>query len=390
MKRSAKTAVSAALCAALAISAASCATSQTYPLTIDGEQIRAGIYIFEQYSAINAAKDKIAEEQPDLDTSADGFSYLNQTVEGKSFTDWVNEKAVEYCRDYIAEKRLFASNGLTLTADQNQSVKDNVNSMWDESNYYAQILYGTNTIGEYFEKLGIGKQSFRDLQEASEMRQTLFDHFYGEGGSLAATAEEINAALESDYMAIAYFSYDLEKGEGAEAYYNKLTSGSSYAQVYTDHMNAYLLEQYNKQVEEAAQAAAEGVEEVTESTETATTPTEPSTIDVPEESTLVRIVKKDSTDPSEDFVKQAAALNPGETKLITTGEGDSAKSYIVKRFAILDYPDLTTSAVTTLRSELKQDEFNDMLDNTGNAYTLTEDGSKNLFKIDTILNYKQK
>ena len=389
MKRTVKTATAALLCAALAAGAASCATSQTYPLTIDGEPIRAGIYIFEQQSAINSAKDKIAEEQPDLDTSADGFSYLNQTVEGKSFTDWVNEKAVEYCRDYIAEKRLFASNGLTLTADQNQSVRDNVNSMWDESNYYAQILYGTNTIGEYFEKLGIGKQSFKDLQEASEMRQTLFDHFYGEGGSLAATAEEINAALESDYMAIAYFSYDLENGEGAEAYYNKISSGSTFAQVYADHTNAYLLEQYNKELEEAAQAAAEGVETETETGES-TTPTEPTKIDVPEETNLIKIVKKNSTDPSEDFIKKAAEINPGETKLITTGEGDSAKSYIVKRFAILDYPDLTTSAVTTLRSELKEDEFNDMLDNTGNAYTLTEDGSKNLFKVESILNYKQK
>ncbi len=389
MKRNAKALIAAMIFAAMTASAASCAAGQTYPLTIDGEQIRAGIYIFEQQAAINAAKDKINEEQPDLAANTEGFSYLNQTVEGKNFKDWVNETAVNYCRDYIAEKRLFASNGLSLTDEQKQHIKEDVNSLWSQDNYYAQLLYGTNTIGEYFESLGISKNSFSDLQEASEMRQTLFDHLYGEGGSLAATADEINAALESDYMAIAYFSYDLEKGDGAQAYYDRITKGESFAEVYAALTNAQLKETYDKQVEEAAQAAAEGVEEETESG-VSTTPTEPATIDVPDENTLIRIVKKASTDPSEDFIKQAAEMAAGDVKLITTGEGDSAKSYIVKRYAILEYPDLTTSAVSALRSDLKQDEFENMLDSTGSTYSLTEDGSKNLYQIETILNYKKK
>ena len=390
MKRTAKTAAAAILVAAAAVSAASCATSQTYPLTIDGEQIRAGIFIFEQQAAINSAKDKVREEQPDLDMNAEGFSYLNTTIEGKSFSDWVNEQAIDYCRDYIAEKRLFASNGLTLTAEQNKSVKDNVNALWDESNYYAQILYGTNTIGEYFESLGISKQSFSVLQEASEMRQALFDHFYGEGGSLAATAEELNAALESDYLAIAYFDYNLTNGDGAQAYADRVISGGdSFPEVYASYSNAYLKEEYDKQVEEAAKAAAEGVEEETEDGVN-TTPTEPATVDVPEENSIIKIVKKDSTDPSEDFIKQAAEMAAGEVKVITAGEGDSAKTYVVKRYAILDYPDLTTSAINALRSDLKEDDFNKMLDDAGKTYTIIEDSSKNLYKIETILNYKKK
>lgn len=388
MKRTVKTATAALLCAALAAGAASCAASQTYPLTIDGEQIRAGIYIFEQQSAINSAKDKITEEQPDLDTSADGFSYLNQTVEGKSFTDWVNEKTVEYCRDYIAEKRLFASNGLSLTAEQNKSVKDNVNALWDESNYYAQILYGTNTVGEYFEKLGIGKQSFKELQEASEMRELLFEHFYGEGGSLAATADEINAVLESDYAAMSYFDYNLTNGDSPEDFIKKLDQGASFQEVYAAHANAYLYEAYQKQLEEAAQAAADGVEEETEAG-VSTTPTEPATVEVPEENSIIKIINKDSTDPSEEFVKQIFEMKPGEYKIITVGEGDEAKTYIAKRYAILEHPDLTTSEVNAIRSDLKDDEFNDMLNSTGAAYTVTEDASKNLYKIETILNYKK-
>ena len=389
MKRNAKTIIAAILFAAAAMSASSCSTSQTYPLTIDGEQIRAGIYIFEQQAAINAAKDKIAEEQPDLDTSGADFDFTKQTVEGKSFTDWVNEKAVEYCVDYIAEKRLFAENGLSLTAEQNKSVKDNVNALWDEENYYAQVLYGTSSVGEYFEKLGVGRQSFRDLQEASEMREVLFDHFYGEGGSLAATADEINAKLESDYAAVAYFSYDLENGDGAQAYYDRIVNGGdSFAAAYADHANRYLREKYDKQVAEAAQAAADGVETETETGES-DLPSEPTTIDVPEEKEIISILKKDATDPAEEVVKQALEMAVGEVRVVTTGEGDSAKSYLVKRYNVLDYPDLTSGQISTIRKSLKEDDFNELLNNTGSAYKVTEDGSKNLYKLEKILNFKK-
>ena len=85
-----KNTILAVLCGAMIAGAGSCASGQTYPLTIDGEKIRAGIYILEQQNAVGEAVSKVSEEQPDLDTSAEGFSYLSQTVEGKSFSDWVN------------------------------------------------------------------------------------------------------------------------------------------------------------------------------------------------------------------------------------------------------------------------------------------------------------
>ena len=107
MRRSVRNSILTILCGAMITAAASCATSQTYPVTVDGEKFRAGLYILEQQAAISEAVSKIDEEQPDLDTSADDFDYFKQTVEGQKFGDWVNARALENCREYVAVTRLF-------------------------------------------------------------------------------------------------------------------------------------------------------------------------------------------------------------------------------------------------------------------------------------------
>lgn len=387
MRTTAKKAAAALLCGALAVSAASCAAQQTYPLTIDGEQIRAGIYLFQQYTAVEDAKSKLSEEQPGLDTSADGFDYMKQTIEGKSFGDWVKDKAIEGCREYIAEKRLFASNGLTLTAEQNTSVKDNTNSIWDESNYYAQYLYGTDTIGEFFEKMGIGKQSFKDLQEASEMRTALFDHLYGEGGELAATQDEINTALKEGYAAIEYITYQLESGDSAQAYADRINNGESFEQIVKDYTDAYNLQEYEKDLAEA-EAAAESEDGVTEVTDTAetTTPEKPDPIDLPETDSLLLVISSTSISPSEDFVKQVFALADDTVSVVTVTTDSGSTEYIVKKVNILSVPeDKTASAVESLRSSLKEDEFEEMISSAAAAYSVTESSDIGLYKTEKIL-----
>jgi len=401
MKRSVK-AAAAMLCGILAVSAASCASQQTYPLTIDGEQIRAGIYLYQQFSSVNSAESKLGEEQPDLDTTADGFDFTKQTVEGKSFGDWVKDNAIEECREFIAVKRLFASNGLTLTAEQNASVKSNVNSIWDETNTYAQYLYGTDTVGAFFEKMGIGKQSFKELQEVSEMRTALFDHLYGEGGELAATQDEINAALKSDYSAIEYITYQLDNGDGAQAYVDRINNGESFEEIFRSYTDAYNTQEYEKELaeyeaskNEAAQSE-DGVTEVAEDADTADTaeaepPVKPDPISVPETDSLIVVINKDSTTPSEDFVKQVTELAENTVSVVSVTSGETTTEYIVKKFDILSVPsDKTESAVTSLRTSLKEDEFNEMLHSAGDAYTVSEDSSINLYKVNKIIDVMNK
>ena len=88
-KRITASITAAALTAASVLTLSGCSQSVSRAMTVNGEDIPAGIYILYSGHAYADATQKLKEEQPDLDTSADGFDYYNQTVDGISFADYV-------------------------------------------------------------------------------------------------------------------------------------------------------------------------------------------------------------------------------------------------------------------------------------------------------------
>ncbi len=390
MRRSSKTILTTLLCGAMIASAASCATSQTYPLTVDGEKIRAGIYILEQSSAIDQAKNKLSEEQPDLDTTAKGFSYLDQTVEGKKFSEWVDDKTTEFCCNYMAINRLFNQYGLELTKEETDEVYSYVKRLWTEENQYAVYIYGVKIPGEYFEKIGIGEESYREMQLLSSKREKIFDYLYGENGIKAATTEEINAKLSTDYVMVNYFEYTLQNGEGAQAYADRIKNGESYEQVYRDYTVAVAAEEKAKSDAEEAAKAAEGVTEENAAGSGEDTSAAAQETPVPETDSLIQTLAKDASAPYSDLFKLVYdEMNVGDVKVLTVEEGETTHTYVVQKFDILSKPDHTTDRVKTIRSDLKQDEFDELIASTGKSFTVTEDSSKGMYKIQTILDTKK-
>lgn len=388
MKRSVRNSILTILCGAIAAGACACSTSQTYPVTVDGEKFRAGLYILEQQAAVSEAVGKLTAEQPDLDTSAENFDYFAQTVEGQKFGDWVNARALENCREYIAVNRLFDQYGLEVTADELKNINANVNQLWTQENSYAQYFYGVDIVGKYYEKYGIGEQSYKELQIEGLKRDKLFEHLYGEGGEKAATEDEIKASLQNDYLALNYFPFELKDAD-AKPYADRIAAGESYEAVYRDYAQALA----DKEAAESAAAAAEEAasaedtdaeDAAAESTEN-TDNTAATTVEEAEKDSLIQIIKKSSGSPSESFIDQASAMNAGDVKVITVEAEADTRTYVVQRLDILAYPDKTESTVTTIRSELKQDEYNDMLKQTGAGYSLTTDSSINLYKPEKLM-----
>ena len=368
-----------ALCAACIAGSASCSLSQTYPVTVDGEPLRAGIYRLEQSRALSSAQSKIREEQPDLDTSAEDFSYMKQTVEGISFSDWVNNETLANCRRYMAVERLFSENGLTLTDEELNTINSNVKSLWTEENAYAQYIFGVNIVGEYYESLGIGEQSYKDFNINSTKSTDLFDYLYGEDGPEAVTDEEKANYIKENYAAVNYFEYDLENGSGAQSYADRISKGESYEEVYADYQEDKQREDIQAEMDTAKENGEEYTGDSLDSV----------SVDAAETDSLLQVIKKDSTSPSEDFVKQVFEMASGDIKVIsvTSGEGDDAQTteYVVTKADISEHTDLTESYDDEIIHGIKDDIFEATLKEKGDSFTLTEDSSKNLYKIEEQL-----
>ena len=255
MNKMTKRAMAAVLCGALALTACSCSNTAGTALTIDGTEIPAGVYICYQMDALGQAQTVLTEEQPDLDMSAEDFDIKAHTIEGVKAEEWIKNKTVELCRNYVAANKAFDEYGLSLEAHEKDEIKNTVNAAGEEEIIYAQYIYGYDTIGEYYESLGVGKSSYEKIQTLFYKQQAVFEHLYGEGGELEVPAEEINAKILSDYALVLSFEVDPAYGK-AQNYVDMLNNGTSFTaakQAYDEAEAVAEAEEAKKKAEEAGE-----------------------------------------------------------------------------------------------------------------------------------------
>lgn len=386
MKKAIKKGAAALVCGALICSAASCGNTTGTALTVDGHDIRAGIYIFYQMQALSEAATKLNEEQPDLDQSAEGFDLLAQTVEGMTVRDWIKDRTYALCREFVAVEEKFDEYGLSLTAEETSQINSQANSMWTEENMYAQYFYGVSIIGEYYEKYGIGKESYRDTYTLGIKKDKIFDYLYGEGGSLAVPVSELDAAITENYALVKYFAVNEEKAGGsAQNYADRLNNGTAFAELKKEHDEKVKIAEIE---EEMAQAEADGEEY------DGTLPEEVS-VELSEESALQTVISKDSASPSAEFVAEVFAMNAGENKVVTVSsvstdsegqETTTETNYVVSKLDITADPSVMERYRDSELHERKDDELDQSISDAGAALTVTENAAAIAkYKIENVM-----
>ncbi len=361
--------IGASVCAALALSCSSCAAAAD-ALTVAGENIRAGIYLYYEYQAMNEAMSKLKEEQPDLDTSAEGFDYFAQTVGGMSYSDYVVKTTKELCQEYVYVNNKFDELQLSFTEDERKDNYEAISSSWYDENAYLQY-YGISepTMGEYYENRGIGKQSYTDVYNNSEKREKIFHAYYAEDGLFAVTQDEINNYLKENHAKVKYITVNLKDADGnaletdegkkllkdlADGYAQSLNSGTSFNDVYNEYQK-YLWDQ-----SEAAKKADDAEYEITEYTR-----------DDKEDSDYETVLNKDSTSPSEEFVSYVFAAEYDKASVM---ESEDAY-YVIVRSDVLSDSEWVENNKENAVHEMRGDEFDNTLSTESSALAVTENAA---------------
>lgn len=373
MNKMTKRAMAAVLCGALALTACSCGNTTGTALTIDGTEIPAGVYICYQMDALSEAQTVLAEEQPDLDMYAEDFDIKNHTIKGVAAEEWIKNKTVELCRSFVATNKLFDEYGLSLTAEQQTEIDAYVESVWNDENIYAQYIYGVDVLGKYYESLGVGEKSFEEIQTIYYKQETLFNHLYGEGGSLEVPAEEIDAKIISDYVLVLSLEVDPAYGK-AQDYVDMLNAGTSFPEVKQSYDQAVAVAEA-----EAAKAEAEAAGEEY----TGTLP-EDVVVAVSEQSALQSVVAVDETALPESYVKDVFAMATGENKLITVSEETTAADgttstavtyYVVQKLDISADEAVMDEYSYTVLYDMKSGELEETLKAAGAGYSVEENAA---------------
>lgn len=148
--------------------------------TYNGGEIPAGIYIYNQMTALNEAYYQV----PDMSKNV-----LSQEIDGVKATDWINNRAAELTRTYAAVESEFDRLGLTLDSGVAAAATQSLRQSWDNQK-------------DQMEKAGIGYSSLEAVLLNSAKSQLLFSTYYGEGGEFAVTEEDYKAFYEENYRRV--------------------------------------------------------------------------------------------------------------------------------------------------------------------------------------------
>lgn len=359
------------LCVTTAASLTGCG-DVSYAMTINDEKLNAGIYLYYEYQAKSEAASKFAEENPDADTSAEGFDYFANNVEGKPFAQWITDKTEELCKEYAAVNALFDEKGLELTEDEISEINASVKSTWYDENPYL-VYYGIDfdTMGEYYESLGVGMESYKLLTMNEKKRETLFDSLYSVGGTEGTTQAEVDAYFAENYARAAYFEIALEDGNGdtietseglqiledlGNGYVEDLKNGTPFSTVSKEY-DTFVDEQ--RKAAEKAQAEEDGTvyleeDEEEEADEDKT------------EADYETMFTKTGTYPSEEFVENLFAMSNDAPQLYKTEDA----YYVVVRRDLSERTDWLEENTHTIIHKLKEDAMTELLANAYAGYNV--------------------
>lgn len=320
MIRKWKRIIAAVLSSAMIFTCAGCTSGKNtaYALTVDGYQVKAGVYIYYSYTALTEAKNLAAKQDENLDVT-DEDALKKVKIEGKDFLDYVKDKTTESCIDHVAVIKHFDELGLSLTDDEKKEINDYVESSWDSN-------------GDMFEGNGIGKDSLKEIMTSSYKSDAIFNAYYGEDGSENVTEDQLKDYYTENNARVRYIDMDLHDADGNELDDAGKKEIQDMADDFLKRAKAAsgekdMLEKFDEFQEEYDEfvtnqaAEASGEEETTEAeteAETEEETTEAETTEAEAEEEAAEDEEQSDSEDSEETTEEASETEESDEEAVTT------------------------------------------------------------------------
>lgn len=374
---------------AVVLAASLCGCDKGYIMTVDGIEIRNGIYLTYLSSAYSMAESEFQKQQSETsEVQADNLvtkPVTEEQIGGKSGSEWIKDETLKAVRRFVAIQRKCAELDIKLTDSELAEVYAEVTEMWEDSNEYVQYYYGFPSVGEYYEDQGIAIESMKEVYRVNELQDKLFLYYYGKGGEFEITDSEIDEYLKENYASFklkstAYTDASgktLETDEDKKAvvdkmkeYADRINNGEKVVDVFYDY-------DLNK-AEEAAKAKAET--DYKEDNEDKLTKEE-----WIKKQVEAAGIKKAESDEELDRVisKESSGYEEKLTEFIFNASDDGKAAvyeaentvYIIVREDITKKDKWKEDNDISVRGSMKFDEFREMLDLFGQNYEVVADSS---------------
>ena len=288
-------------------------------MNIDGYDVPAGLFIYYTLQGYNEAYSKLQQKNGTTPTVDD---VKGTNIEETDSTDWIQNKATKYCKDFVAVQREFDLIGGELTSEE----KDEAASM-AEYYYSSDALLADN---------GVSMDTMKLMAESSYKEQKIFEYYYGFEGEKGCSEDELKQYFDDNFARVKYVSISLLDSEGNKVTADQERSLRKKADEYVKQVNDKYREIDKMHELDAVQ---ENYDEYVESLQT--TIAEPTVI---EETTTTAVETTESTESTTTTTDIYAGERIIQKNTTTTASADSNE-------------DTETTTVDTEDAEYKFKEF---------------------------------
>lgn len=364
----------AAAAAAIICTASMCGCVDTGTImTVENTEIKNGVYLYCQMNAYSSATGKINEERENLGESVEDVEDIfAEKIDGITASEWIKNDTVEQLKRLAAIEKLCAEKGVEVPEDELASINDQIKSMWENEDFYAQYFYGTKTIGEYYENAGIGKESCKQMYINSSMDTLLFCHYFDKDGETPVSDAEFDEFIKDYYANVKLIELEFDDKAGialreeadiqavrdrAQSYADRLNSGESFTQIKYefDLINAQN-EAYTKAEESYEDDTDENKPDFDTYLQNAVDAATADKAETVEE--LETVISKDSSSFDEDVTEHIwNSADNGKATLFETEDS----IYVVVRDDITTKADWKESNRVTALKKIKGDAYEELL-----------------------------
>ncbi len=318
-----------ALCGALCVGIAGCGKNQTV-VSAGDYKASAAVYVLNQMNALSEA------------TSQDGYDssledVWDNEIDGQSMEDWINNRALELCREYVAVNKLFEEKGLSLTEDEQTAIDESMESF----SYYEEL----------YTAIGVSESTYEEYLVFNSRYQELFLNRYQEGGDAEVSEEELRSFYcdnfdEVKLIALSYTeSSDTDEDEEDEEEDDtSLEAVQATAQGYLDRLQAG--EDMDDLIYEYQQSVASDSSTVTKNESV-------------DNITVISANGENSTSYTDDVLEQMVAIAQGDSALVQDTE--NCYIYIVYKVDQDSNTEYYDENRDNVLYEMKSDEFEEFL-----------------------------
>lgn len=175
-------------------------TKPAIAATAPDQTIPAGIFILivnDVFSEASKHEDFDAEN-----ADVQNVDVLKNKIEDQPIAEWVDNKAQERLKQFIAVNALFDQKGLSLSKEEEESITTRVDSTWDDS------------AAEY-ERRGVSKQSLLAFEQNVSKKKLLFNAYYDKDGTDPVSDDALKALFTETYIAYYYTAFPFPEPEAA-------------------------------------------------------------------------------------------------------------------------------------------------------------------------------